>query len=383
MKFILTFLIIISISASKIFSQQGVGLNDLELGSNNKQMYPYSGKIFDFWTNGNLKLKGRLRDGLRNGKWEFWHQNGQKLAAGKYFDGDGSLADAKTGVSKNGFVGTWSFNYADGNQWKKGNWENGIPVNEHTEWYPNGNTRTIETFKNGKLRGPITKWYQDGQVKEEGTFTNGKLDSSFASWYSNGSKKEEGDYIKGVQSGHWTFWHQNGELKRDGSYNRGEMDGIWVEYSADGNSIQRSRYRVGLFLYDLHWGPEELFSRSKKLRKSNIEASLVVLDNIVDSFKDSKYSTRAQFLKAEIYMNDLKDYNGAVKEYKSVVKLFPKTAQAQDSQYMISYIYSSVLNNKKKAKKEYKSFLKKYPNSNLVSAVKLELKELNSRLAKK
>ena len=82
-------------------------------------------------------------------------------------------------------------------------------------------------------------------------------------------------------------------------------------------------------------------------------------------------------------MNDLKDYNGAIREYKTVVKLFPTTGQAQDSQYMVSYIYGNVLNNKKQAKKEYKVFLKKYPGSRLVSAVKLELKQLNSRLAKK
>ena len=49
------------------------------------------------------------------------------------------------------------------------------------------------------------------------------------------------------------------------------MDGIWVEYAADGNSIQRSRYDEGLFLYDLHWGPKELFTRAQKLRKKNIE----------------------------------------------------------------------------------------------------------------
>ena len=84
-----------------------------------------------------------------------------------------------------------------------------------------------------------------------------------------------------------------------------------------------------------------------------------------------------------MYMNDVKDFNAAIREYKSVVKLFPTSAQAQDSQYMVSYIYGSVLENKKQAKKEYKSFLKKYPSSRLVSAVRLELKQLNSRMARK
>ena len=70
-------------------------------------------------------------------------------------------------------------------------------------------------------------------------------------------------------------------------------------------------------------------------------------------------------------------------EYKTVVKLFPITGQAQDSQYMVCYIYGNVLNNKNQAKKEYKTFLRKYPGSRLISAVKLELKQLNARLARK
>ena len=69
---------------------------------------------------------------------------------------------------------------------------------------------------------------------------------------------------------------ENGELKRDGSFDDGEMDGIWVEYSADGNSIQRSRYSSGLFLYDLHWGPKELYDRAGKLRRKDVESALIV-----------------------------------------------------------------------------------------------------------
>ena len=343
MKKIFYFIILISFS----FSQQGLNLEELETSSNGVMMYPYSGKVFEYWPNGDLKVKGRLRNGLRNGKWEYYHTNGSKMAVGKYFDGNGSKIDPETKIAMHGFTGNWTFYYKTGQQWQEGSWKDGIPTGEHVKWYPNGNTKTILTYVDGGLEGPITKWFEDGQVKEEAFYYAGKLDSSYSSWYSNGSKKEEGDYFRGIQNGHWTFWHENGELKRDGSYSDGEMDGIWVEYAADGNSIQRSRYDEGLFLYDLHWGPKELYTRAQKLRKKNIESSVLVLDNIVNSFKESKYATRSQFLKAEIYMNDLKDYNAAIREYKAVVKLFPTSAQAQDSQYMVSYIYGSVLENRK------------------------------------
>ena len=74
-------------------------------------MYPYSGKTFDLWPNGDLKVRGRLRDGLMNGKWEYYHTNGSKMAVGKYFDGDGSDIDPETKIPRKGFVGNWTFYY--------------------------------------------------------------------------------------------------------------------------------------------------------------------------------------------------------------------------------------------------------------------------------
>ena len=102
---------------SFVYSQQGLQLNDLEPGDSGKLMYPYSGKTFDLWPNGDLKVRGRLRDGLMNGKWEYYHTNGSKMAVGKYFDGDGSDIDPETKIPRKGFVGNWTFYYKSGQQW--------------------------------------------------------------------------------------------------------------------------------------------------------------------------------------------------------------------------------------------------------------------------
>ena len=45
-------------------------------------MYPYSGKTFDLWPNGDLKVRGRLRDGLMNGKWNITIRMAQKWQLG-------------------------------------------------------------------------------------------------------------------------------------------------------------------------------------------------------------------------------------------------------------------------------------------------------------
>jgi len=129
----------LSILLSFASAQQGLNLEELESDDNGTLMYPYSGKVFEYWPNGDLKVRGRLRNGLRNGKWEYYHTNGSKMAAGKYFDGNGSNIDPETKIPMQGFVGNWTFYYKTGQQWQEGSWKDGIPSGEHVKWYPNGN----------------------------------------------------------------------------------------------------------------------------------------------------------------------------------------------------------------------------------------------------
>ena len=68
--------LLITIILSFTSAQQGLNLKDLEPGTSGKLMYPYSGKVFDYWPNGDVRVRGSLRNGLRNGKWEFFHTNG-------------------------------------------------------------------------------------------------------------------------------------------------------------------------------------------------------------------------------------------------------------------------------------------------------------------
>ena len=40
---------------------------------------PYTGKVFDLYkSNGNKKVEGKYNNGLKDGKWAWWDENGQK-----------------------------------------------------------------------------------------------------------------------------------------------------------------------------------------------------------------------------------------------------------------------------------------------------------------
>ena len=49
---------------------------------------PFTGSVFDFYDNGQRKFDGRYRKGLMNGKWTYYHENGQKRTEANYKDGE-------------------------------------------------------------------------------------------------------------------------------------------------------------------------------------------------------------------------------------------------------------------------------------------------------
>ena len=134
---------------------------------------PYTGKVFDFYDNGQKKLNGRYRKGLKIGQWTYYHQNGQKEREESYKDGE------LDGLS--------------------------------TTWYENGQKQLEDTYKDGILDGKSTDWYENGQKMLEVTYKEGKLVGKWTRWYENGQKRQEGTFKDGEKDGKWRYWDENGQ----------------------------------------------------------------------------------------------------------------------------------------------------------------------------
>jgi len=90
MKRLLT--VTILLFASLLYSQSKFDINNLiDRGG---LMYapndddPYTGKVFDFYDNGQRKFDGRYRKGLMHDKWTYYHENGQKFGEGTWKNGE-------------------------------------------------------------------------------------------------------------------------------------------------------------------------------------------------------------------------------------------------------------------------------------------------------
>ena len=49
---------------------------------------PYTGKVYEFYENGQKKEEGNFKDGKLDGLYEQWHENGQKMGKANYKDGE-------------------------------------------------------------------------------------------------------------------------------------------------------------------------------------------------------------------------------------------------------------------------------------------------------
>ena len=115
-----------------------------------------------------------------------------------------------------------------------------------------------------------------------------------------------------------------------------------------------------------------VFRENNKLGKA-----ITLLKDIIENNQTSSRAAEAQFLIADIYLNDLKDYDISINEFEKVVNNFEKTDMAKKAIFMIAYIYSNNLDAYSLAIKSYQDFKNKYPNDELIPSVDYELSLLS------
>ena len=142
---------------------------------------PYSGQVFSLFKDGKKKGEGNLKDGrmISKTKWDYY-DNGQMKMKGTYTNG-----------KKDGL---------------------------YTEWFENGQKSWEWTYKDGKRNGLLTKWKKDGQKDKEWTNKDGEIDGLYTEWYWNGQKYLEVTFKDGKRDGLSTRWYNNGQKRSENTW---------------------------------------------------------------------------------------------------------------------------------------------------------------------
>jgi TolA-binding protein len=128
---------------------------------------------------------------------------------------------------------------------------------------------------------------------------------------------------------------------------------------------------------DIFKSAEDLYSEAEAKRNTgDSKEALVTLKKIINKFSEHEKASKAQYLIAEIYYRDLRDFSKAINEYGMLRQKYPESPQVPFSLFMQGFIYANMLSNFEKARNHYEEFLNKFSNHELAQSVEFELKYL-------
>ncbi len=137
----------------------------------------WHGQVEDYFLNGGIQMKGQYSRGLRDGVFRYYTRDSTYSACGRYeneiragrwefFHDNGRLAEVRNFAGDNYLVGAWSDDGTE--QVTNGN-------GEVTDYYENGEIRSLIPYKDGLAHGMAYGNYEDGSRKYEELFENGTL----------------------------------------------------------------------------------------------------------------------------------------------------------------------------------------------------------------
>ena len=122
---------------------------------------------------------------------------------------------------------------------------------------------------------------------------------------------------------------------------------------------------------------EELYIEASKKREiGESKESIILLRQLISKYAVHEKAPDAQYLIAEIYYRDLRDFSKAIDEYEILKISFPNSAKVPFALFMQGFIYANMLSDFKLAEKYYTEFLNKFSDHELAESVSFELKYL-------
>ena len=122
---------------------------------------------------------------------------------------------------------------------------------------------------------------------------------------------------------------------------------------------------------------EWIINKAETLRKRKLTMeSINNLLYLVEKYPNHELASKGQYIIGDIYMNDLRDFEKALEEYRIVLYDYQGSKEEALAQFMIGYIYANVLKDLDKARSEYQVFLDQFPKHELFPSVKFEIDHL-------
>ena len=159
------------------------------------------------YPNGQKKWEGELEDGLEQGLWKFYREDGTIFGSGEFVEGvqvgNWTTYDGSGKKSWEGAVDQYGLSKGEqrvydsaGRLRGRDNFKDGIAHGESLGFSPNGKRVWQVDFKNGFVHGEAKEWDSDGTLRFVSEYKNGVPHGKHITYGLNGDKIEL-NYVDG------------------------------------------------------------------------------------------------------------------------------------------------------------------------------------------
>ena len=191
-----------------------------------------NGKFTGYFQNGAKKYVKRYENDEPEGKWQYYTMAGKTNAEEIYEEGKRNEEWYRIDE-----IGDTYYQY----------WDMDSLISEYADLhYPNGQLIEKISYKKGLKDGKFTGYYESGEVKYKKRYTEDDPDGKWEYYTAAGEKNAEEIYVDGKRN---EEWYKKGE-NRDIYYQYWDMDSLISEYAdlhySNGQLIEKISYKKGL-----------------------------------------------------------------------------------------------------------------------------------------
>jgi antitoxin component YwqK of YwqJK toxin-antitoxin module len=116
----------------------------------------------------------------------------------------------------------------------QGRLKDGVKDGPWVSYHDNGQFKSEATYKDGVMDGPWVEYWDNGQLLGEVIYKDGWHEGPYLTYHENGQLWRKGTYKDGKKEGLWVWYFDNGQLGSKGTFKDGYRDGLWVGFNEDG-----------------------------------------------------------------------------------------------------------------------------------------------------
>lgn len=207
--------VVLTLTFIMFFSLENLNAQNNKIDKNGLRQ----GEWIGYHENGEIKYKGQFKDNEPAGEFVYYNPEGKIIAKGQY------LNKKKDGE--------WQyFSDKDGSLILTEDYQNGALNGKAAVYIPETKVVSeVTNYVNGIKQGEYVKYYDNGALMVKANYKNDALDGNYVNYYSNGIVKEEGTFVEGMKVGEWKTYDIEGNVistdnHEEENYNAPELKGV-------------------------------------------------------------------------------------------------------------------------------------------------------------